>query len=700
METSALSTALDKLRVGDSSHEPHLTDAEVRALSTYLVELTSSSSTSESEHVLCKQIRMVLQACAVRAKTDKTVAEQSFQRSNNALRAAIDVFLVSDFARVPPCDVQLLQATLARLQQMDESGDGSTNQARLAQLIMKCLENYNAWIVEHPPETVVPVKADYIIDSPPPTETLAPEEPVDSSDGGITLDIQGLLSRADQRVSITELEGTAIAANLRPVVIEGALFVDGDIPEDLLLTVEGGGVTIAGSVSGYVIADGDISVRGNALGGWMFSRQGTIQSSRVLASATAIAPRGNITVESVESAALLYCGKGCSVDGDASSLVVYANKFTVGGTVKKAMIYIRNRFDAGAVEVNPREETKVQFRAAQSCLDFGRPIPAAAVAGLRQITRLNYRNVVMADLLRFLETERINIARARIYLAKTGKESEAILSDLRGGHAIHAAIQVLLGVTEAIKETYAVGESLGEAHTGVLVNGALDEAANFVSVIVKEAEGMSKEYVGATDDIDSPCRHLKSFSKKFKEALRLGTGLDMLMYDFDMRLDEWREVAEKARVRYSEILPRIVESLGENVFKVVDCEKLDALATRLEGQVSGTGTSSQRFRCLKQKSTQYASMNARWRESEKVTRQEYETAIAGFFEMFELILSRRDGRGLHVGNMSEGVPIRTLAVCERMSGRDRTAAVRSPNASPYQLRCENLRLYLTSDNTS
>lgn len=698
MESTVLSTALDKLKNLGPGEEPALQEDEVRALTSYLSETASAATVTASEQVLCRQIRSVLQARATRAHSGGPPQQQKpeYERSNNALRAAIDLFLVCDFASVRNGDLRILRDTEAQLQAMARREGPSPNQVRLAKLISRCLANYNAWVANQPSGPAAPVSPTPEGESMAPAPDAPPSAP-DAGDAPTTWTRDDLLAALSERELLEEIEGVATRAHVRAASVTGDLIVDADCPEDIYLHVEAGGVTIRGAVSGFILADGDINVTGNITGGWLFSRHGNIRASRSLAAANLIAPRGTIGLDAYENSQLIFSGGACHVAGDGFGATVHADDLIVDGTLQRSSVYVRGKLEAGSVEVSSGDRASFHFRVAQSCLDYGAPLPEAAFAGIRNVARLNCRAHVTPAWLTFLASERLNLCRARLYILRADTDGERVARDLRRGHGIYAALQFLVEAGESLKVSYAMGECLEPDLARVSVTGALEEAGAFIGLMSKEAAAMVKEYVGNVEAIESACRHINSFSKKLKEAMRADTGLDKLLPEFDARLDEWRRMSEEARVRYGGTLTAVKDVLGESVFDTQDAEKLAALCERLETQVPESRTRSPEMRVLKQRIVEYSDLESQWRTNAASTQAEYDAALTVATESAALKLARRTNRYVEVRQMGGAISITSIGVNEKRHGRDGSTSVLSTAKAPYRLRCENLRLYAAEE---
>ncbi len=685
METTSLSTALDKFRGEESEQVPRLSPEEVQTLSSYLREKADASGLSAEEQAMLKRIRAAISAANAGG------GEGHFQRTNNTLRTAIDLFLIKDFPNAKDGDLKVLQDTQAKLRQMSDGATPPPNQVRLLQLIDRCLENYAAWRATQSDEGAVSsVEAPVAPAAPTPKPPASlPEE----SSGAITLDGASLLTMAGPREPVSEIEGIPHTAFMRRIEHRGNLTLEGDCEEGLLIRVHDGSVRVKGAVSGVIVADRDIVVSDNLQGGWLLSHGGSVTVQRVLSNSRVIAPGGNISAAALEHAALVYCGHRGAIAGDSIGTTVFAGALTVGKTVRHCSIQVLNRFEAEAMESTIREPSNVNFCAAFFCDDYGRAGIETVEAGLRHWARSHVRRRVVPALVAFYGKERLNVGRARVFVLRAGKQGGATARTLRSGHATYATLDLIVTLSEAIKDMFALGERLGETMLATFIRGVLEEATGFVNIILKEIVSMSKEYVTDVSKLDAPCRQVLNLAKKLPEGLRLKTGVPKLLYDFDIRIDEWRQAAEKGRMYSTESLAQVAEVLGEAVFAVTECATLEALGERLEEQGGEVGGRGPELSVLKTKSVDYGALASHWQANAVEDEQAYARGLALVTKESEMVLAGAGERGMQVRHMAKDIPIRTLQICQKISGRNGTAAVLSVEREDFSLTCENHRLY-------
>jgi hypothetical protein len=691
LDSRDLSSALGKIRGAEGVEVTSLTEAEAHALASFLSEKSGESQLSEADQLLCRHIRIVLQERAARARTSGN--EPPFQRSNLALRAAIDLFMAHDYAAVLQKDIDLLRDTRARLEALVAT-DSSPNHVRLSKLIGDCLAAYETWKSTQPLIVDVPEAAEAPIP--------LPRGEVQTGEGTVAVaDAREFLSHAGMREVLHQIEGIPMAASLRVLVHEGAVCLNGALSEEFLLDIRGGGFEIHGGVSGFVVADGDILIDGSVQGGWVFSRHGSIQTDRVLAGSVLIAPRGNIATGGTEGPRLIFCGRDYTTQQGVRSGTYFCRNFTSVAGIRNARIYLRGTLSAASIEQEPHDEALgIQFRIAQTCHDFGRPIEDGISAALRNFARLRYRRRIAAALLAYLERELLGLQRLRIFAVQSGAHDTAAVAAIRAAQGELALLDVLLETGEGLKEIMVLGENTGQNMEGALLNVGIEESTNCLATLAREIKMMCRGFVRDKEALEAPCRHITSFAKKLKDTLRLGQGPDKLLYDFDFRMDEWRAQAAHAAELLSHHDDTMAKMMGPNVWQVEDPDRLGALVARMIQSAEENGKlprvlSAREMGALREHAEQHVSNRKAWRENLASLEVEFGLSLKALEDSIALAIAEDGAQEVRAGHFGQGVRIQTLASIKKISGSSGAMVLVTGGAAelPEVVRMRNLRLY-------
>lgn len=698
MENGVLASALDKIRDGEGGAVALLSDEEAQALSAYLSAKTSETAMTEADRLLCRHVRIILQERASRPHPSDT--DSHFQRTNLTLRAAIDLFLARDYPAVLEKDVALLRDTQARLEAMAVANGSSPNHARLSDLIRECLAAYGEWSSRQP---APPATADAITHHILPVVPMVPTVPAVLVPGGspAAADAREFLSGAGLREVVPFLEGIPLAASVRIMVHEGDLTLRGELTDEFLLDVRGGSLEVHGGLFGYVVADGDITVHGSVQGGWLFSRSGSIRAARVLAGSVLIAPRGSIAADSAENPRLVYCGNDFSSEQGVRAGTFFARNFTAGEGVRKARIHLRGTLTARSIEVDSHDDAAgIQYRLAQTCHDFGRPIQEGVSTGLRSFGRVGYRRRAAAALLAYLESELLAMQRFRVFAMQAGGVDSSAVAPIRSAQGERAILAVLLELGEGLKELMVLGENIGHGMEVAFVNTGVDESTACLATVAKEIKMLCRSFVRDKEVIEAPCRHIASFAKKLKDTVRLGQVADKLLFDFDFRMDEWRAQIAQATADLETHEAAMAKLLGPTVWQVTDSDRLAALLTRMI-QVAEVGgklprlMQTREMAALREHADQHAANRAPWRASLENLRGEYDQVIEALEESISLAVAEGGEQEIRTQNFGPGVRIQTIASIRKASGSSGAMVLVTGGQADTQglVRMRNLRLY-------
>lgn len=691
MDSSILSSALDKIRGAEGVEVSSLTDVESQALASLLSEKSAESQLSEADQLLCRHIRIVLQERAARARRNGD--DPSCQRSNLALRAAIDLFMAQDYSAILQKDVTLLRDTRTRLEALVAT-DSSPNHVRLSNLIAECLAAYDDWSSNQPagkvavPSPVTPVQP-------------APEQSPMTPGSVRTAEAREFLSHAGTRETLQAIEGVPLAASLRVLKHDGALCLNGELSDEFLLNIQGGGLEIHGGVSGLVVADGDITVHGSVQGGWLFSRNGSIQAGRILAGSVVVAPQGNISTGGTESPRLIYCGLDYATEQGVRSGTYFARNFTAADGIRNARIHIRGSLRARSIECDPHDDAPgIQFRIVQTCHDYGRPVEESVAGALRNFARVHYRRRIAAALLAYLERELLALHRLRIFAVQSGAADATAVAPIRAAQGELALLGVLLETGEGLKEIMVLGENTGQGMEGALVSVGIEESTACLGTLAREIKTMCRGYVRDKEALEAPCRHIASFAKKLKDSLRLGQGPDKLFYDFDFRMDEWRAQMAQAAAALVDHEETMAKLMGPNVWQVEDTDRLGALVARMVQNAEESGKvprllSGREMGALREHAEQHTANRKAWRENLATLDQEFAQSLKALEASIGLAIAEGREHEVRAGHFGPGVRIQTLSSFRKISGTSGAMVLVTggPAGSPEVVRMRNLRLY-------
>jgi hypothetical protein len=666
-----------------------LSDEEAQALARFAGERVANLGLTEADHFQCRQIRIVLQERAARLGQPEKAS--AFQRTNLTLRAAIDLFLARDYASVLNRDVTMLRDTKSKLEAMVATGDSSPNHVRLSTLIGECLAAYAAWQSQSPAATETPPLS-------------APSAPDGSAPNAASVDPRALLASAGAREAIEELERIPLTTNVRTLIHEGDLDLPCELSDEYLIDVRGGALVVRGGLFGVVVADGDITVHGSVQGGWLYSRNGSIRAERILAGSVLIAPEGGISTGAVESPKLVYCGLDFASDQGLRGGVYFVRNCTVAEGVRNARIHLRGNLHARTIEADGQDDSAaIHFRLAQTCQDFGRPLPDTITTPIRNLGRLWYRRRATAALYAYLESDLLAMQRFRLFALQVGVVDPSVFVPIREAQAEHAILSFLLELGEGLKELMALGENMGKSG-GALIAAGVEESVAALAIATKEIKALGKGYIRDKDFIESPCRHIASFAKKLKESSRQPLAADKLVFDFDFRMDEWRAQALKSAGELEHHHQTMAQKLGSALWEITDCAKLTPVLARMFKTAEEAGKvprlmQAKEMAAIREHAAHHLANRDTWRQNAEALAREFDQALQALGESFCLKVADGEVREIRADTIGKGLRIQTLASVARTNGESGSMLLVTEEgaARPGVIRIRNLRIYPERD---
>lgn len=457
------------------------------------------------------------------------------RRVNQLLRHALDKFLQGDHARVNAFDVYLFQATRDKIAALPHPGP---MQLRLRDLVERALRQY----------------ADLAAAA----VTTSAEAGV--SDAGKIVHMDALLEGVRAR-PVGDVGGILLDAQVRVCEHAGPLTVQGDVPEDTLIVVRHGGLTVQGALQGHGLADEGVRVFGNIQGGCVVSLLGDIAAERVLAGARLAAPQGDIQAAAIERAGLLFAGGAIRVSGDLLGSACRAGRVVAEGGLRGSEVHVLHSVEAGVLEGDSREPTRVVFRRVLGAREYGRAFPEEVLARLRTLTRAHFGAVAGGAFVAALHGEWCNAQRALLIHLAGGTDipleavrTAQLLGVFHGWHA--AATEALLHLVQECEELDA----------GLLRGAAMQAAEDcqgMTRALERDVGALPDEVArGAKEPLLAAGRHLSSLARKIQEAAQRREPLEPLMEAAAQRALAWRAAAAGALEELERHLPAMDQAIG------------------------------------------------------------------------------------------------------------------------------------------
>lgn len=303
---------------------------------------------------------------------------------------------------------------------------------------------------------------------------MVPVEDDSAGSGAIRTTAESLFQGGARR-PIKSLAGIDVDLLARHFEVDGDLELDGDIPEDVLLVVKGGGLTVRGFVAGPVVADRGIVLHGNVTGCHLIARQGDIQiHGNALSNAQVIAQSGRLTLQGAESPRCLFGWLGVHVAGDMRGGRAFGGSVTVEGKGIGVTLHATGPIRLSALETGQRGASMVCLRQSISCEDYGRPMGEEERKLIRGIGKYIYEALIMGRLVRFATRDIQDSQRTVLYILLGGQLNAQRVRQLRGLQCQANYATEILSISERMLQ---IVETLVRQPS----QGALDEAGSLAT---------------------------------------------------------------------------------------------------------------------------------------------------------------------------------------------------------------------------
>jgi hypothetical protein len=322
------------------------------------------------------------------------------------------------------------------------------------------------------------------------------------------------LFQGSARESIDQLGDIEVDITAARYEITGDIEIQGDVPEDVLLEVQGS-VEVRGFAGGHIHATQGITVHGNTSGAYILSDDGDIAIDKILAGATVIARNGEIQTQRIEDPACLFGWNGVRIAGDAVGGRLMGRTVSITGQAAGVEIHAVDRIEAGAFASLQRSLTVLCLRGSIRSEEIGRVMEDDERKLLRGMGKHRYTERTMARLMAYATRDLENSLRSALYFLLAGARNANVF------RVFHA----LMGQSNAANELHAITErlcgfysDLGENNGDMDIEAAVNECAQRLHTVKDTIEALSNSVdlqhktviLSACEEHIADADHLKS----------------------------------------------------------------------------------------------------------------------------------------------------------------------------------------------
>ena len=350
--------------------------------------------------------------------TRKPTAKSTENRSQIVLREAIDKVQQGRYASITDEDVQLLRATQEVLPKSAQPGKPTNT--RLHELLTSTVNNLELNVAK-----LIGLKDRSVFESVNPTagrvQSARPTNNLTAADDFTNI----------QKSALSSLAGIATDLHLRSFEFTGDTVVSGDIPNDVLLTISNGNLTVNGFVAGHLVADNDIVVHGNVQGGSLISYTGSIRLQRSLMGATLVSKRGSVTCEHLESPKRAFAWDTFHVQGPCISGKVIAGNVTVEGKVHAAELRSCGQIKVASIESSKNTASTILLASQITCEEYDLAMTDELKDKSRQVPELLSKIDQLEKADQYVNHLILNTHRTALFYLLGGTQNAAAATDLQ-----------------------------------------------------------------------------------------------------------------------------------------------------------------------------------------------------------------------------------------------------------------------------
>jgi len=255
------------------------------------------------------------------------------------------------------------------------------------------------------------------------------------------------------RKSVKTLNGVAVNLTVAVFQHEGDLVIEGEVPEQTLLVVKNGALTIHGFVGGHVVAERDVTINGNVGGGVVMSSRGSVTAQRVLSGARVIAFRGAVDLESAESPAGVFGWSSVRVRRDVIGGRLIGAQIEIDGSASGAELHVAQPSRVAHLRKTDRSDTAVFLRRQITCEDYGREMTPDEVKLLRAMGRHSYSTSIMDGMRKYADRNIRDSRATYLYMLLCANLDPQAMSAVRGLQAQANLLDEVMGIID-LMSTY------------------------------------------------------------------------------------------------------------------------------------------------------------------------------------------------------------------------------------------------------
>ncbi len=519
MDKALLQQAIKKVHVLSQSTANDLTVEEAGVLQLFLnTHLSVKRTLSPEEEKLSGRIKNLLTVWQAKQAENPT-ASAANTGTQPFLQSVLKKFSTQDFADIVTAELEIAKASL---QALSSRSNPDPKSQKIIALLKKGLQDYAQYQAQKDAAPDATSQRD-AHEKPPAqeldSETLFTEKP---------------------RKKIRTLGGIDVNLTVSVYELEGDIELHGDVPDDTLLIIRNGGITVHGVVSGNIVASEDITVHGNVASSWVISSGGDIKTERALTNAHLIAQRGDVEAARTDYPACLFAWNKLHIHGDVSGGKLLGKEVNVEGDIVGAEVHSIGAIKADRVLPGPRGNTFICLRNHLSSEDYGTPLEKPERALYRNIGKHMYDAGVLSQFIRYAKKDNEDSRRTILYYLLGGLSNAHSVRTLRGLQCQVNYLEELMHIATLMKNMVFDLSQSRQVLSSRDIETTVRKCTDNLQVLEEDIEtGASTFELAHKGVVVKACRELNAVSVNLRKATLPPDTMNQLVQRLEERHTQW-----------------------------------------------------------------------------------------------------------------------------------------------------------------
>ncbi|PCJ55445.1 MAG: hypothetical protein COA73_13365 [Candidatus Hydrogenedentota bacterium] len=502
------------------------------ALKAFVASRENIPNISPVEKALHEKIRIVLRTWESTESTPKATSQAPGQqaRTQLALREVIDKAQQGRIDEISKDELKLLRG--AHEAYSERVANGAASDTRLRDLLESMLKKIADYKFSHNCSTDDSVFSSF-----------------QDNDGDITEDVikNAIIALEDfgdiHRSPLSILEEVGVDLNVRVFEYTGHTTIEGDIPQDVLVRVTDGNITVNGFVTGAIVASGNITIEGNVQQGILISNEGDIAVQQVLIGSSIIAKKGNAVCHHLEAPSIAFAWNSFSVEGPMLGGKLSAGTIDIKEKTVGAELHSCGKIAAESIQTGSKNPTVICLRNSLTCVDYGRIMDDINTQRQKDVKEFTEKIVIAQEMDRLTHHLIQNCYRTSLFYLLGGLENTSTAMSLQGLQLKSLNLRQIISLAESSIKFFQTAYDDPDQISMEKIMEVNKETIDNIGIINQDIETLPDDF-GSTHKryLLDRCTELISMLKQLHKQYEASNRTDFLQNTVIKTISEWRGI--------------------------------------------------------------------------------------------------------------------------------------------------------------